>query len=514
MDKCSLLQVLLCCLSTELFAIQVTVPSTQRSTMLFASVVLRCDYTTSANPQSVLVTWRYKSFCLDPVLQYYTTAYQTALTLGQNPANDCPDRQRTIRTVIQKDGNKEPTLGAEYRERKITIQNKADLVITEVMWWDNGVYFCAIDAAGDTIGDSDQEVELIVYHWLTVLLIIMGGVFLIILLGTCCCPEKDVMQHRMLRNAKDAMAPWLYGRPLYTHNGSGTSSPGHPILYSGSLSEYPSKNSILMGPMATPQHFPPVLFPHSSMPGSVHASEHGKTPMLDLVESKVRGMDVGSSLTSPTSRFTTPPLHAPPTQFSPLPLQPVQPLHALPQSVPFTHGPPSMLSALDEMGVHGVERRVIRLPPIVSRAPSRSSRRAPGEARGGNRISSQSSSGSNRSGWRWRENSRRDPDSPQRGILRGYRERSRAHTRSKRELIAELRRGCTRRDRSYSPGPHHDSWSSEDEAGGHGGSKRLKDRAWTEKPPSYSSIDTHGHGGRHNERYSDKSSRSGNTVVI
>uniref|UniRef100_A0AAY5EK04 Ig-like domain-containing protein n=1 Tax=Electrophorus electricus TaxID=8005 RepID=A0AAY5EK04_ELEEL len=147
----------------ELLAIQVTVPYNQRSTMLFASVILRCDYSTSANLQEVLVTWRYKSFCLDPVLQYYTTVYQAALTLGQNPANDCPDRQRTIRTVIQKNGNKEPILGAEYRERKITILNKADLVITEVMWWDNGVYFCSIDVAGDTIGDSDQEVELIVY---------------------------------------------------------------------------------------------------------------------------------------------------------------------------------------------------------------------------------------------------------------------------------------------------------------------------------------------------------------
>lgn len=40
----------------------------------------------------------------------------------------------------------------------------ADLVITEVMWWDNGVYFCSVDAAGDTTGDSDKEVKLIVYR--------------------------------------------------------------------------------------------------------------------------------------------------------------------------------------------------------------------------------------------------------------------------------------------------------------------------------------------------------------
>lgn len=49
---------------------------------------------------------------------------------------------------------------------------EADLVITEVMWWDNGVYFCSVDAAGDTVGDSDREIKLIVYSkwcWLKLL---------------------------------------------------------------------------------------------------------------------------------------------------------------------------------------------------------------------------------------------------------------------------------------------------------------------------------------------------------
>lgn len=50
-------------------------------------------------------------------------AYQSALQLGQDPSNDCPDRQRTVRTVIQKRGSNEPILGADYRERRITIQN-------------------------------------------------------------------------------------------------------------------------------------------------------------------------------------------------------------------------------------------------------------------------------------------------------------------------------------------------------------------------------------------------------
>lgn len=63
---------------SELLSIQVIVPEAERSTTLFASVILRCDYSTSANPQDVLVTWRYKSFCKDPVLEYYSTGEAAA----------------------------------------------------------------------------------------------------------------------------------------------------------------------------------------------------------------------------------------------------------------------------------------------------------------------------------------------------------------------------------------------------------------------------------------------------
>lgn len=252
--------------------IQVNVPELERSTTLFASITLRCDYSTSANLQDVLVTWRFKSFCKDPVLEYYSTAYQSGLQLGHDPANDCPDRQRTVRTVIQKRGSNEPTLGTEYRERRITIQNKADLVITEVMWWDNGMYFCAVEAPGDTSGDSDKEIKLIVYHWLTVLFIVSGGLLLILLLcicccqccpqkcccyvrcpccpETCCCPEKAVMEHRMMKNAQRSMAPWMGGQPLYGQMGPG-SSQMNPLLYSGThlhtqKSYYSAINFILL----------------------------------------------------------------------------------------------------------------------------------------------------------------------------------------------------------------------------------------------------------------------------
>lgn len=62
-------------------SIQVNVPDQQRSTALFASVIIRCDYSTSANLQEVLVTWKYKSFCKDPVLEYYSTGRNAPVTV-------------------------------------------------------------------------------------------------------------------------------------------------------------------------------------------------------------------------------------------------------------------------------------------------------------------------------------------------------------------------------------------------------------------------------------------------
>uniref|UniRef100_A0A8D2AY96 Immunoglobulin like domain containing receptor 1 n=1 Tax=Sciurus vulgaris TaxID=55149 RepID=A0A8D2AY96_SCIVU len=170
----------------------VTVQHTERYVTLFASVVLKCDYTTSAQLQDVVVTWRFKSFCKDPIFDYFSASYQAALSLGQDPSNDCNDNQREVRIVAQRRGQNEPVLGVDYRQRKITIQNRADLVINEVMWWDHGVYYCTIEAPGDTSGDPDKEVKLIVLHWLTVIFIVLGALVLLLLIGVCwcqCCPQ-------------------------------------------------------------------------------------------------------------------------------------------------------------------------------------------------------------------------------------------------------------------------------------------------------------------------------------
>ncbi|XP_056233296.1 immunoglobulin-like domain-containing receptor 1 [Seriola aureovittata] len=508
----SLLKVALC--------IQVIVPEQERKTLLFASVILRCDYSTSANLQDVLVTWRYKSFCKDPVLEYYSTAYQSAQQLGQDPSNDCPDRQRTVRTVIQKRGSNEPTLGPEYRERRITIQNKADLVITEVMWWDNGVYYCNVDAAGDTTGDSDKEVKLIVLHWLTVLLIVIGAILLIILFGICCCqccpqkcccyvrcpccpqqcccPEKVVMQHRMMKDAQRAMAPWMGGQPVYGPM-SHASSQMNPLLYSGSV----SGKSIPMKPMPLP---PPQSSAYSMPPPSVHGNHApaNTNHMLDYLESQVRGMDMNSPL-----------LQSQPLPHHHMQQVPPPPQH-MPVTIPFSPGPPSMISALDD---GPIDRRIITLPPLKEHQPGRMPPPAP-------KTRPPSSSESSRSGFGRRDErgaaGRRYPSPTRsRGIPRSYSqdlldERShngtrggmdRPRSRSRDDLFDTRSRG------NYSPPSSHrqrrGSWSSIDEGSSRGGGgERRGGGGWVDQPPSYTEYEP----GK--KRYTDKSSRSGTSIII
>ncbi|KAM3624721.1 uncharacterized protein V6R79_000668 [Siganus canaliculatus] len=519
--------------------IQVIVPQQERSTALFASVIIRCDYSTSANLQDVLVTWRFKSFCKDPVLEYYSTAYQSALQLGQDPSNDCPDRQRTVRTVIQKRGSSEPTLGAEYRERRITIQNQADLVITEVMWWDNGVYFCSVDAAGDTSGDSDKEVKLIVYHWLTVLAIIIGALLLILLFcicccqccpqicccyvrcpccpQKCCCPEEAVMRHRMIKNG---MNPWFGGQPIYGPI-SHASSQMNPMLYAGSVSgkSIPLKSMPLPPPQSSAYSMPPPGTNGTHTPANTNQ-------MLDYLESQVRGMEMASPLLK-----APPPQHLqqippPPQHLQQIP-PPPQHLHQMapsvqpmPVAVPFSPGPPSMISALDD---GPMERRIITLPPIREPQLGRYPPPAP-------KTRPPSSSESSRSGFGRGPAGRRYPDQTRdRGIPRSYSQDSldgrshrsvqggpsRPRSRSRDDLFDSRSRG------NYSPPASRrsgrGSWSSDDESSSRrgGGGGRRGGGAWADKPPSYSEYEPgQKPGARKNERYNDKSSRSGTSIII
>lgn len=238
-------------------------------------------------------------------------------------------------------------------------------------------------------------------------------------------------------------------------------------------------------------------------------------------------------------------------QYMPLVQPQIQPQWA-PQTAPYAPGPPSVLSALDEMGVRGVERRVITLPPIIQPATSFSSRRGPGgggvgTAKGGPGLSSQSSGSENRSGGGLPLNGRgyRDVSPPRRGILRDYsddsdwdhrqgrapnrgsrnerevssgrrRGGSRPRTRSRDDMMEELHSRASRRERSYSPPLRHKgSWSSDEEDSRR--RKGGKGKDWAEKPPSYFSIANmpgHSNGRRNYNHLSDRSSRSSTSIVI
>lgn len=278
----------------------------------------------------------------------------------------------------------------------------------------------------------------------------------------------------------------------------------------GSFTDYPVKQNFVMtpmqlSPMALQQHPPPPRHVN----GSVQRSIHGNGQMLDYLENQVRELDAGLPQAAPHG-----------VQYM-LPLQPqVQP-QPVPTAVPYTSGPPSMLSALDDLGVQGVERRVITLPPIIKRVPSFSSGRGDASrdrVKGGPLLSSHSSRSTNRSAGGLPHSShgyRDDSPPPRRGILRDYNNESNWENRQgrtpqreswkrrgasgrtrgsgsglrsrSRDLIEEPHTRGTRRGRSFSPPRRRQESCSSDEE--EGGRKWSKGKDWAEKPPSYFSIE-------------------------
>ncbi|XP_074839654.1 immunoglobulin-like domain-containing receptor 1 [Carettochelys insculpta] len=521
----------------------VIVQDIERYTTLFASVILRCDYSTSAQLQDVVVTWRFKSFCKDPIFDYYSASYQAGLALGQDPSNDCNDNQREVRIVIQRRGQNEPVLGVDYRQRKITIQNRADLVINEVMWWDHGVYYCAVEAPGDTTGDPDKEVKLIVLHWLTVIFIVLGALLLLILIGVCwcqccpqhccchvrcaccparcCCNEEVLERHRLMKQARTLM-PWMTHHPFYMGGDRNSQHSSYQL------------NPLLQKDVSLQSSLPLM---HSQ--GQLAPQNH----VLDYLESEMQNLN---------------------------PAQPLVPSHHFGAS---KH--PSVLSSLSS---EIVERRVIQLPPITELIPSsqRSSNLSelqrvgrPAGPRGFTRederedrrrhqpLDRDSYSSFDRESWdRGRDqrqgdgsyegrhrNSRRDvssmhrPDSSRYGGV-SYPEETREpsdrhfdprqlplerqkYQRPGRRSSRSQQRG--RRRRSYSPPSRRDSWSSAEEHERFQGNYRPHHRrspgCREDKPPSYRSLElTPDKGNKHRGsvgQHSEKgSSHSGRSMVI
>uniref|UniRef100_A0A3Q1IMV2 Ig-like domain-containing protein n=1 Tax=Anabas testudineus TaxID=64144 RepID=A0A3Q1IMV2_ANATE len=190
--------------------VHVYVRDEKRYAVLFQSVVLPCQYT-SVSTQTPVVQWVYKSYCRDRTRDSFSysdsvsgvlgggglTSGTTGVGGGYDSAMmasylDCSDSSRTVRTVASISGSS-ITLSEYYKNRDISIINKADLRIGEVQWGDSGVYICKVIIADDLEGPNEASVELLVLEWVFVAAVALGSVLFLLLVGVCwcqCCPHS------------------------------------------------------------------------------------------------------------------------------------------------------------------------------------------------------------------------------------------------------------------------------------------------------------------------------------
>uniref|UniRef100_A0A4W6CGG8 Ig-like domain-containing protein n=1 Tax=Lates calcarifer TaxID=8187 RepID=A0A4W6CGG8_LATCA len=194
-----------CCLGVHVY-----VRDEKRYAVLFQSVVLPCQYT-SVSTQTPVVQWVYKSYCRDRTRDSFSfpdnlggglgggglsggtggasRGYETGMTASYL---DCSDNSRTVRTVASISGSS-ITLSEYYKNRDISIINKADLRIGEVQWGDSGVYICKVVISDDLEGQNEASVELLVLEWVFVSAVALGSVLFLLLVGVCwcqCCPHS------------------------------------------------------------------------------------------------------------------------------------------------------------------------------------------------------------------------------------------------------------------------------------------------------------------------------------
>uniref|UniRef100_A0A3Q3DDZ0 Lipolysis stimulated lipoprotein receptor n=1 Tax=Hippocampus comes TaxID=109280 RepID=A0A3Q3DDZ0_HIPCM len=241
--------------------------------ILFQPVTLTCNFQTTAS-QPPVVTWRYKSYCRDPVQAALNPSSADNILSQNNPNYDpnieCADSQRTVRIVASKQGSA-VTLGSEYQGRKISIIN-ADLNIAQTAWGDSGVYVCSVISSQDLSGNGEDYTELIVLRksdttdllpgidllvmeWLLVVVVVLGFLLLLMLIGICwcqccphtcccyvscpCCPDrcccprayeagKAVKKGMANQYATTVYAPSMYAQPAYS--GPLVHQPAMPLL--------------------------------------------------------------------------------------------------------------------------------------------------------------------------------------------------------------------------------------------------------------------------------------------
>ena len=106
-------------------AISVQCPQKRYVVILFQPVTLTCNFQTSST-QPPVVTWRYKSYCRDPIQAALNPSSADNMLSKNNPKYnpniECSDSLRTVRNVASKQGGS-VTLSQEYQGRKITITN-------------------------------------------------------------------------------------------------------------------------------------------------------------------------------------------------------------------------------------------------------------------------------------------------------------------------------------------------------------------------------------------------------
>ncbi|KAM4580472.1 lipolysis-stimulated lipoprotein receptor isoform 2-T2 [Odontesthes bonariensis] len=246
-------------LATEsTLAISVQSQTRRYIVILFQPVTLSCDFQTTAS-QPPVITWKYKSYCRDPI-QAALNPSSAENALAQNNPNydpniECADSQRTVRIVASKQASA-VTLGKEYQGRKISIINNADLNIAQTAWGDSGVYVCSVISSQDLSGNGEDYTELIVLDWLLVVLVVLGFLLLLLLIGICwcqccphtcccfvscpCCPEKCCCPRALYEAGKAVkkgmpgqyaasyFAPSIYAQPVY--GGPQSHQPGMPML--------------------------------------------------------------------------------------------------------------------------------------------------------------------------------------------------------------------------------------------------------------------------------------------
>ncbi|XP_046694343.1 immunoglobulin-like domain-containing receptor 2 isoform X4 [Silurus meridionalis] len=175
-------------------AVQVQIRDNERFAMLFQSVVLPCQYT-STSTHTPVVQWWFKSFCRDRTRDSFSFPVSLGVRgseLGPTSHLDCSDSSRTVRAVASGQGSS-LTIAEYYKDRDISIINKADLRIGELHWGDSGVYYCKVVIADDLEGPNEAYVELLVLEWVFVGAVVLGSILFFVLAGVCwcqCCPHS------------------------------------------------------------------------------------------------------------------------------------------------------------------------------------------------------------------------------------------------------------------------------------------------------------------------------------